>query len=247
MSTPLAVNVVAIHTNPDWWTIGLTALATIIGAAIGAVVAFLVARQTAIDQRAVESIQRRELEELTTMRASVGIMRLVNATAGYRNQIKASLVDADARLPTGTPLCFRLKSSHGAFEEIELSPDDLLIFIKSRNVGFVGRLLFAVSRYRALCGALDYYANQRDGLLARIVPAEMTGLIGTMMLSKDEERILSPHIASVSDLGEQLILDLDEVFELSTDACREFGKLARAYFGDPTFPIPSVPDAGMPA
>ena len=91
MTVPIDVRILANLSPPDWWTIGLTGLATILGAVIGAGIAYAVARQTAKDNTNAAAAARRETEEAATLRAEVKLMELMNAVGGYHLAIERSI------------------------------------------------------------------------------------------------------------------------------------------------------------
>jgi hypothetical protein len=80
--TPFDVRIVG-SLPTDWWNIGFTAGAVLVGAVIGAGISWWVAYQTAKDSRRATDDARRVTEEAATLRAIVKFMELVNSTAGY--------------------------------------------------------------------------------------------------------------------------------------------------------------------
>jgi hypothetical protein len=239
MSAPLDVRIVANLSHPDTLAIGLTAASTIIGALIGATIAYLVARQTAKENRQAATAARRQAEEAATLRAEVKLMQLANAIAGYHHYAERGI--EQAKIAMGDPeieTWLVMRSFAGKATEINIDADDLIAFTRAREFDFVTRILYLVSIYTSMIYGVESYGKRRDELLNMITPDQMEGLIGHITTSKDEFRHLAPYIATVSDLAEQARVQMKEVYDLCLQVLDEFGPIVRRYFDDPKFPIP---------
>ena len=240
MLIPFDVRIIANLSPPDWWTIGLTGAATILGAFIGAYVSLLVARQTAKESRTAADAVRREAEEAATLRIEVQLMQLVNATAGYHLAAERRIKAAKEKLGKGdVDTWLVMVSFAGKPTEININADDLVAFTRAREFGYVTRLLYAFSVYNAMIYGAEAHGHRRDELMQKITPETMQGLIGTIALNSDELRELAPHIATVKDLAEQIREGMKEAHQLASSVLDEFGPIVRKYFKDPSFPIPA--------
>jgi hypothetical protein len=238
MATPIDVRLIANLAPPDWWTIGLTAAATILGAVIGAIIAYVVARQTATENREALRAMRRDSEEAATLRAEIKLMELMNAVAGYYIQTEKCIEMARTAIGGEVELWRAMRSFAGKPKEIIIDADDLTAFARAREFTYLTKLLFLVSRYNCMIYGVEAYGKRRDELMAMITPTEMNGLVGSITMNDMEMRRLAPYIATVHNLALQARSDIKDVYDSALAILDDFGPIVRKYFDDPKFPIP---------
>ncbi len=240
MTTPLDVRIIADLSPTDWWTVGLTGAATLLGAVIGAGIAYLVARQSAAENRNQIEARRRDREETATLRTEVKIIELMNAAAGYHLQMERYIEESKKQLGEFVELWRAMRSFVGRAKEISIESDDLIAFIRAREFTYLSQILFLASRYNAMIDGVEAYGSRRDQLMEMITPVAMKGLVGSIEVNEQEMRRLRPYIATVQDLAEQTRTNVTEVFEMAKKVTAEFGPIVRRYFNDPKFPVPGI-------
>ncbi|HEX4158222.1 MAG TPA: hypothetical protein VHY79_07080 [Rhizomicrobium sp.] len=239
LTTPLDVRIAANLSSPDWWTIGLTAAATIFGAIIGAVIAYVIARQTARESRTTQREARRAAEEAATLRAEIKVVDLVNLAAGYHNQVERVIEEGKRDIGDQNVETWKvMRAFVGKPVEIHMDADDLIVFTRSRKFGYVTDLLRAVSAYNSMIYGVEAYGRQRDALMAQITPYEMDGLIGKTAIHHDHYMKLAPYMATVEKLANDMRKEIEDVYTASLKASDDFGPIVIKYFNDPKFPVP---------
>ena len=247
MYTPIDVRIIDNLSPTDWWSNGITAAATIIGAIVGGVSAYIIARQTAKESRQASADIRRQAEETATFRAGLKLMELVNAVAGYHHGAENEIEQTKRRLGNDQIDTWQvMRGFSGQPQEISINSDDLVAFVRARKFSYVSEVFHLLSRYNAMIYSADDYSKRRGELLARFTPTQMSGVLGTVEMDERERRQLAPHIMVVSDLAKQLRSEMKEIYELSLRASKDFGPIVREYFNDARFPIPEVISENRP-
>jgi hypothetical protein len=133
MTAPIDIRLIANLSPPDWWTISLTAAATILGAIIGAGIAFVVARQTAAENRQAAGVAKREVEEATAIRVGVKLCQLLSTVAGYHHQTEKYLAKYTQQLGVGK-IEFRqfMQSPINRTDALTLDASHLVLFVKAK-------------------------------------------------------------------------------------------------------------------
>ena len=168
-------------------------------------------------------------------------MEIANSVAGYRKHAMEGIARAKEQLGNpNAPIWQTMQSITGLQKLIEYDPDDLIAFVRMREFDYVTRLLFLASEYNSLVAGFEAYSERRDQLYSMMTPVTMEGLVGTVVLDEEGARRLRPLIATVDDMGAQMLFALDQVYDLTVTAIMDFGPKARQYFEDPTFPVPSL-------
>jgi|HubBroStandDraft_6_1064221.scaffolds.fasta_scaffold86222_3 hypothetical protein len=246
LPSPLDVRIVGNISPPDWWTIGLTAIATILGAAIGAGIAFLIARQTASENRNAAAVARRESEEAATLRALVKVMKLVNSIAGYHMVNERTLAKIPKQHQQSLEIWITLLPQIGKPQEIHIEPDDLIAFTKSREFSFVTDLLGLCSQYNSMIYGVEAYGIRRDRLMERLTPEMMDRYFEGASWDDPKLRPLMPEIFAVRDLGDAIRAETKSLYEEALKVQPQFGPIVRKYFDDPHFPIPGIVPGAIP-
>ncbi len=238
MTPPIDVRIISDFAGPDWWTVGFTGAATIIGALIGASIAYVVARETAKQNAEAARTARRELEIAATLRAAFKLLQLVNEAGGYSRLAEQGIAENRKLVSDPNPETWLLMAAlTSRATELHIDADDLIAFMHAREFPFATKFLFLVSRFNSMTHGVDFYSRRREELMAMITPVgEMRGLVGD--ISQEEKQRLAPYIAAVADLAEQARADIKSVNDLALSVLDEFGPIARKYFDDPNFPIP---------
>jgi len=245
--SPLDVRIIDNLSPPDWWNIGFTGGAAILGAIIGAGIAFLIARQTARENRDAIQSARRQTEEAATLRLIVKWMELVNSIAGYHfnmeRTIKAGTEDAgDAPVETWMVLLPQI----GKPQEVHIDPDELIAFTRSREFDFVTELLRLCSRHNSAIYGVEAYGNRREALMAMITPEIMDQIVSGGAWQHAELRPLMPYILPIRMLADQI---REEAKSLYADAIKlqpSFRPTIQKYFSDPKFPFPGFETGKAP-
>jgi hypothetical protein len=153
MAPPIDMRIIGSPPT-DWWNIGLTVAATIIGALIGASIAYFIARQAANENRDVAKSTRRANEEAATLRAVVKFMELVNSIGGYyiggEATISKGMEVHRKALRTGIETWVVMLPQVGKPQEVRIEPDDLIAFTRSREFKFVTDLLNLCSAHNSM-------------------------------------------------------------------------------------------------
>jgi hypothetical protein len=239
--TPLDVQIVGNASSPDWWSIGITAGAAILGAVIGAAISLWVAKLAARENRlALQEVQRND-EIAATLRAMTKLMEIVNAAAGYHFQIEREISAAKLQHPgrefeTWQIMVARVGKPH----DVHIGADDLVAFIKSRNFDFVTDLLHLVSLYNSMIFGFEAYSERREELNSLLAPDELNGAMGSKFLTYDELMKVQPYLIGVKNVADHLRKEAKEVYDGAVALVDRFGPIVKTYFNDPKFPIPAI-------
>ncbi len=238
---PLDIRIVADLAPPDWWSIGLTSVAGILGAIIGAGISYAVARQTAKEGRISSEEARREDEKLATYRVGLKLMELVNSSAGYHLTAERAIMRVKAALNDEELEAWRgLQPFIGHPMEIETPTNDLTAFWRAGALNYITKLMFLFNSYNSMIYAVEAYSIRRQALFEKITPDQMNGLIGSVTFSEEQARALNPEIQSVRDLADQVRQQMKEVHDEATEVMTAFKPIVREYFNDPKFPAPAL-------
>lgn len=239
MQAPFDVRIIADLSPPDWWSIGLTSVAAIVGAFIGAVISWLVAKQTMKESREVAQNAQRQSEEAATVRAELQLMELVNSAAGYHLGIEKEILMARQTLRNEqADTWLVMRPFLGRPKEININPDDLVAFIKAREFDFVSRFFFLITCYNTMIYAVEDYGIRREKLMSKLTPTKMTGVVGTIEMNEEAYRQLAPDIASMCEIADQTRDQMKVVYDAAIKVMADFGPIVRAYFKDPKFLVP---------
>lgn len=238
--SPLDVRIIGNLSPPDWWTIGLTGGAVILGAIIGAAISWIVAKQAARDNRKIAETVRRSGEEAATLRAITKIMELVNAAAGYHFQVEKEISEAKRQTGKDYEAWQVMVARVGRPHEVYITADDLIAFTRSRKFDYVTDLLHLVSQYNSMIFGFEAYSKRRDELNSMLTPDRIDGRVGSMAATPEQMLKIAPYVIGVRDVADSLRQEAKEVYETSAVLAQRFGPIVRSYFNDPKFPVPSL-------
>lgn len=180
--------------------------AAIAGAVIGAVATgaislglhWLTIRSARRDRKEV----RKEEEAALALKLFYTLQKAVNDLEGL-----------DRHVEEGKQRLGRLGGSGGTWRglvpignlprDIEVSPAELTVVFRQNRPGLFNDIRDVEAVHNAALKAWERYATLRQELAA-VLPADMTGLVGTTALSTDERRRAGPTLAAVESLAEGL-------------------------------------------
>ena len=243
MFLPSPLDVRIVGTLPtDWPAVFITAGAGVLGAIVGGLISYMIAREGASQTKSALLAARRELEEAATVRTTTKLMELADEAAGYHLQIEREFQiyrdGHDGQQPDDDWLAMR--PLVGKPKEINVTADDLVILVRSRNFDHLTKLMHLFSLYNSMIYGIEGYSARREALMEKITPEELVGIHGKVAMHPKQFAELLPKIITASTLAKQIRKEASEVFDLAIEVIKEFGPIAKAYFNDPKFPIPSV-------
>lgn len=227
--------------DSEFWRMTIsTVVGAIIGAIIGSGVSYLIAKQTAQEAREVRRAERLETEKMAAHRVGLRLLELLNFTAGYHHAIEKGVREAESRsVGNGNfEIWQAIKSFSGSFEKLNIDPDDLIVFWQAKEFKYISNILFIFSDFSAMVAGAEVYSKRREKFLERLIPDAMTGLTGHLSLTTEEIKILTPEIAVLNDLANQMRNHNRDLYNRAVQIVNDFKPIVRKYFDDPKFPVP---------
>jgi hypothetical protein len=228
--------------NPDWFNAGVTLAAALLGAAAGAVPAFILANRSSREVLERDREARREAEKAAAMRVHVKLGAIVNSIITLRRQLDSAIKNPPI---AGAELWQAVEPviGFGGDERIQFAADEAAVFVSAAKFDYAEALLLLARRHAVHAEVLQEYAAGRERLRQAMPPPdEVVDGRGSTPLTAVQYMRVRPMMVSLNSLIEQLLTHLAEDMDLALALARDFGSILRPYFKDDRFPAFTIPD-----
>jgi hypothetical protein len=230
------------QSGPDIWDAVVALGSAIVGAAAGAIPAFILAKRGSKEVLERDRTARLEAAKTVGMRVHVKLGTIVNSILTLQKQLNAAI----ANPPQPGAEYWQMVEPVVGFageEGITFEAEEVAIFIAAGKLDYAEALLLLARRHAVHAEVMREYAARRDQLRKDMpTPAAVDGRTGTTALTREDFLRLRPQMVSLNSLIEQLLGHLDEDSVLAINLAQDFGTILRAHFKDPRYPAFVIPD-----
>lgn len=234
--------VLVASTGPDAWDAAVAFGSAIMGAIVGAVPAFILARRSSKEVLERDRTARLEQEKAVGMRAHIKLGTIVNSILTLQRQLLAAVGDAPAE---GVELwqCVLPVVGFAGEERITFDAEEAALFLAAGRGEFAEALLLLARRHAVQAEVMKEYNFRRTQLRKDMPPPRhVEGSVGSTYLNQEEMMRVRPQMVELNSLLEQLLGHLEEDVVLALALARDFGPILRPYFKDDSYPAFVVPD-----
>jgi len=221
------------------------ASATVLGAVIAAIVAFVLARQsnTAIEKR--DAHQRKQSQKSALLRLQTRASILASDVASTMKVIDIMLAEANAAGRTGWPKHARITSIIGSFETIEFPIEELEPLVEAKEFDLIQGLVEISMRHKEFSTAISTYSQLRLDLKNKVTISRSDGNVLSAELSQTQLQQLQPYLIELETLIDQAISMGRGIEKRANSLVQGIGPAARKFLADNTFPKITIHDASQ--
>jgi len=228
----------------------ITLGSTVLGAVIAAIFSWLLARRTSKETLERDKQQRREQKLALTLQAFVKLKTIIDNLGTLKRMLDRALAQPHGE---GTQAWMLVEPiiGHRAEHLVEFTAAELALFMEAQRADIAEDMQMLARKNSTAGVVIETYNELRAKLKEMMPPPDMVqGNLGTTALTREQMRVLLPHMVALNSLVEQLVEALREDLELGLKVARDFGPALRAHFGPkgvPSFEVPEqVEDVAPP-
>ena len=225
-----------------YWTTdsGITAISTLIGAIVGALVAgviqYAVSKGEHRRNRAIAAEDRKDAQRAIALRIMSKTFSITNQLHSIMSTMLTSLEEAKAGGNEHFALWQRLQPvSSLPAHPTRIDDDEIALLFAVSLSGEANELLMLSEKFYSTIEAVRLF-NERRTLLTDQMPARMAGPVGTTYLKHDEYQRLAPRMYELQDIALQIRVAIMEDLEYAMEIAKKIGPSFKDYFGDKLFP-----------
>jgi hypothetical protein len=245
---PAALTVTLVSNGPDIWDASVALGSALLGAIVGAVPAFILARRASKEVLERDRTARRETEKAVGMRAHIKLGTIVNSMLTIRRQLRFAISSPPIE---GAELwqCVEPVIGFAGEERTTFEAEEASLFLAAGKRDYAEALLLLGRRHAVQAEVLKEYGARREQLRRDMPPpVAIEGRQGHTILSHEELMRVRPQMVSLNTLLEQLLEHMEADIALALALANDFGPILRGYFSDPNYPafvVPEDPDAAL--
>lgn len=251
MTDPLHVLVTNADQGPNWWDGGIALASAVLGALVGAIPAFLLAKRSSNEVLARDREARREQQKAAGLRAHVKLGRILNSMLVVQAHLRKNLEDPPA---IGAEYWQSVQPLIGSETDagIEFDADEAALFLAAGRGDYAETLLLLARRHAVQVVVLRVYAERKAQLRRDMPPPESVGTDyrGSTHMDRATSLKLRPQMVELNSMIADLIAHLQSDIATAMRAAKEFGPLLRTHFKDPAYPAfaitPEAEEAARP-
>ncbi|MEA3037115.1 MAG: hypothetical protein QOH04_2892 [Sphingomonadales bacterium] len=236
------ITVSAASNGPDIWDAAVALGSAVVGAVVGAVPAFVLAKRSSREVLARDRTARLEAQKAGGMRVHIKLGTIVNSMLTLKRQLR----EATSNPPMeGAELwqCVEPVVGFAGEEHITFDAEEAAVFLAAGKGDYVEALLLLARRHSVEAEVMKEYGVRREQLRRDMPPpAVVEGTKGSTYLNREEFMRVRPQMVGLNTLLTQLLEHLDEDVALGLALARDFGPILRDYFKDPTYPQFVIPE-----
>jgi len=215
---------------------------TIVGGAISATVAFVLAKQSNAAIEARELKQRKRNQKSALLRLQTRASILASDVASTMRVIDNMLAEANAAGRTGWPKHARITSIVGSFETIEFPIEELEPLVEAKEFDLVHGLVEISMRHKEFSTAISTYSRMRLDLKDKVTISSASGHVLSAELSKAQLQQLQPYLIELETLIDQAMSMGRDIEKRANSLVEQIGPAARKFLTDNTFPNVTIDD-----
>ncbi len=221
--------------NPDWWDLVPAALGAILGAAAGAIPAFMLAIRSSKETLERDRISRMEAQKALALKAFVKLLQITNGQISIRDHIRDMVHAADIPDNEEMTLWQRVMPIGGvSIEPVRFEADEIALLIASKDIELANDMMLLAARAHANDISLVDYGNRRRSLGDEF-GAVMEGEIGTTFVSQEQHRRIAPRSIELESIITQISKNYEDDSKLALDVTKRFCAAVQVHFNDKTF------------
>jgi hypothetical protein len=231
----------------EYWTTdsGITAVSTLIGAVVGAGIAgsiqALVSRQEFSRNRAQAEGDRLEKQKAAAVKITAKVFTISNQLYSILATFLDALEEARAGGNQNIALWQRLLPISGLpLNPTRIDEDEIALLFMMRKGQTATDLMLLSEKFYSLVEAVRTF-NERRTQLTDVMPASMTGALGTTILTEDQYRAVAPRMHELTVLAEGISEALVEDIDYTIATVEKIGHEFEAHFGRGAVPIANFP------
>lgn len=216
---------------------------TIVGGAISATVAFILAKQSnaAIEARDLRQRKRTKKSALLNLQTRASI--LASDVASTMRTIDSMLAAANAEGRTGWPKHARITSIVGSFESVSFPIEELEPLVEAKEFDLIHGLVEVSMRHKEFSAAISTYSRMRLDLKDKVTISSAAGHVLSAELSKAQLQQLQPYLIELETLIDQAISMGRDIEKQAKSLVERIGPAARKFLADVTFPELTIDEA----
>ncbi|BEV45981.1 hypothetical protein [Afipia carboxidovorans] len=211
-------------------------IGTVVGGAISATVAFLLAKQNNRTIEARDAKQRKQLQKSALLKLQMRASILASDVASTMRAIDQMLNEANEAGRSGWPKHARIKPIVGNHEKVSFPIEEMEPLIEAKEFDIVQDLVELSMRHEAFVQAISTYSNLRLDLKNKVTITSVEGSVFGASLNDHELKQLKPYLVELEALIEHA-LSMGRSLETQAKATiTKIGPAARKHLKDQSFP-----------
>lgn len=230
----------------QWWDLVPALGGAVVGALIGAIPTFVLARKSANDVLRRDEAARTEASKAAIYRVSAKLLLIVDTILDLRRFIRAALerknepgrenMEPWQHVPARTG-----DSEHDA---VVFDPDELALFLADQQYEFMQQLMLLERRARSVMSSFNTYCVRREAFREIApIPTEYDGSLGRSHVTPEELARLKIYTIPLNTLVTGIASHLEEDWRLISEVIEKFNEIARRHLQQPGFTMGLEEDA----
>jgi hypothetical protein len=208
------------------------------GAALGGGVAWLLARQTALEAAQRDQQQHKRDQRAKGVQLFLKFSMIVSDLAGTRVSIEQSLERANRLGLTSQPLWHRIVPIVGSIDHITIEPTDITPLIDAREYELVAQIIEVSMQHKMISQSLQKYAELHAAAEVILGPAQEYGEGGLYTgLTQESVDRLRPVAIKLESLIKEIRMRLEIWIPQANSSMAAIGPAMQKHLGDMSFPI----------
>jgi hypothetical protein len=186
---------------------------------------------------------KREKQKAELFKVVIKTSLIQSDFVNLKREIDESIKNANANGLVEMPNWTKVQSDPGNFEQISVSPDDLVSFMEAKEYNLLSDMVELGMKHARICDAFNTYSQQRLELKDHMPQNSVSGPVVSSSLTEQDRLRLAPRFLELDSLLTSIEKLLPEYIEKARSVTNRIGPAARKYLNDPNFPLLREVDA----
>lgn len=236
----MQLTITAADAGWDWWQLISALAGTVVGALVGAIPAFILAKRSAKEVLDRDAAARAEANKSAIFRVSTKLLLIIDTTSDLRTFLLDALSKKDdpGREHMEPWQLVPARTGDSEHDAPSFDPDELAVFFADGEYEFMQKLVLLERRARSIIATFKSYCTRREDMRDKApTPSEYEGSLGKTWITPEERARLMIYTIPLNDLIEGMEAHLDEDWRLIKEVIDGFNVIARRHLKMPGFTI----------
>jgi hypothetical protein len=222
-----------VAADHSYWELIPAGFGAVMGALVGAVPAFMLAKRSSKELLRRDADARRDAQKALAFRAMSRIVLMLNAAGTIWRQFEQSITDAEANGLNG-PLWMKVLPMAGIDPTpVRFDPDEIALVFRAKHPDLANEMMLLAERHSTNQQAMLDYSARRQHMADQMGSTSMNGNVGTTFLTLDEHNRLTPLATELESLAIQLRAFLKRDVHACVKIAKDFSKAMQDHFNEP--------------